>query len=1017
MSPSHRHPKAPSIRPQPRKASTFSFLLAGFTVFGLLPFAVAQRSPAEPAEQEKQSTIELSPFTVSASSDVGYLATSSTGGTRLRTDLKDIASQISVMTPEFLEDIAATSLEDAFAYSLNIENLSEYTNAYTNNGDMPSGVGSETRSRTRGLTESSASHDFFFTKVRIDTYNTERITLASGPNSILFGLGSPSGLTDTSFKRAKLGKFSGEVSLRVDDEGSFRKVVDLNVPLIPNLVSVRAVVLDEELDYWRKPSGANNQRLFGTFTFQPFKGTTIRGWYEDANLNERPMRNTIARDSVSKWIAAGKPIFDNAGINQSTASSVVLARIASQGLTGIVARQSNSQQILSVGPIQNNMHMTSWANTVGTLGLAADLPSPDTNIIGTLRDSSIFPWNINYNGNGTLNVSESWIAGIAIEQRLRDNIHMEIGYNREEKDTAFTDMIRGIPILQADANKYLPDGITPNPNAGRLYFESPQSRYSSRYNEREDLRATLSGDFDLTRRSKWLGSHRVAGLYSHERFIDVDAQASDLKIISNHSFTTGTPETQLRNANRNVRVRGYVDDPGTPGGIYWVEVPFDPMAANLDLNGVQIISGPGNPYGASGSTDIVRNRLNSTMGVVQSRWWNNRIVTTYGVRRDALDQIYVATPLRGTGNAPYVPFKEVIAAGLPNYDRSTVGSTRTKSVVVHATPWLSLHFSEANTFSPGFQGANPDGTRIPSPTGRGRDFGFMLVPFEAHKLNIRVNFYEANTGPDSYTLSGAIRNGVGQIERAAVEAGAEPHPTYRPQDFDSEYYAVTASTVSKGIETTVTANFTENWRFSVSVAKSTAKQSDIGSQWEKLLQERIPVWSQHADAFLSGSTTTTIRQAFTNLIDEFNTMEQSNGAKIESGRDWRVNASTRYAFDRGWGKGFFVGSQLRWRSEATPGYIAREIPNKYAFPGVPDRVAVQDRSMPVISPATTNVDVFLGYNRKLMQGKLRWSIQLNVRNALNADTLTLQRPYADGSPRVFANLQPRSYIVTNTFRF
>jgi hypothetical protein len=977
-------------------------------------------APAVEEEPLDDETVVLSPFTVSASSDVGYLATSSTGGTRLRTDLRDIGSQISIMTPEFLEDIAATSLDDAFAYSLNIENLSEYTNAYVNNGDMPSGVGSETRSRTRGMTESSASHDFFFTKIRIDTYNTERITLASGPNSILFGLGSPSGLTDTTYKRAQLSKFSGELVLRVDDEGSFRKVVDLNAPVIRNMLAVRAVVLDEDLDYWRESAGSDNRRTFGTFTFNPFKSTSIRGWYEDVRLEEIPMRNTIVRDGVTKWLDAGRPLFNNFGISNATPASVVNAAIGNQGLTGIVARNTATQQILALGSTTGSLHLSNWANTVGTLGFAADLPTPDTNIIGTLRDPSVFPWDVNYNGDGTRNYTEGNIAGIALEQRFTDKIFAEVAYNTEEKENAFTDVVRGIPILQADANMYLPDGVTPNPNVGRLYFDSPQSRYSSRYNERRDFRATISGEFDLAKHNKWLGNHRIAVLYSREEFLDVDdPQASDFKIISNHSFTTGTPETQLRNANRNVRVRAYVDEPGTPGGVYWVKMPagLDPMAADFTIGDVHVVSGEANPYGDTGATDIVDSLLNSTMGVIQSHWWDGRLVTIFGLRHDSLDQVYTATPLRTTGNSPYTPFEEVIANGLPDYNENTSGSTRTTAVVFHATNWISFHFNEANTFAPGYLGTNPDGTRIPSASGEGRDFGFTLTPFDPQRLTIRVNFYDANSGPNPYTLNGAIRNGVGRIEETVVAAGAEPHPTYRPQDYDSEYYSVTASTASKGVEVSLVANLTDNWRLALSVAKSESTQSDIGKQWDDLLHERSEVWAQYANELIIGSTSTTVTQEYLGLIDEFNTMNQSDGAKVESGRDWRINASTRYAFSEGALKGFHIGGQLRWRSEATPGYIAHLIPNEYPFPGVPDMVFVQDRSQPVTSPATTAIDAFIGYNRKFFDGKIRWSVQLNVRNLLDDDALTLQRPYSDGSPRVFAIQQPRSFILTNTFRF
>ena len=82
----------------------------------------AQSLPTPPAREEP---VVLSPFLAAAETDTGYLATSSLAGTRLKTDFRDIASQVSVMTPEFLADIGAFSNNDAFTYSMNTENAAE----------------------------------------------------------------------------------------------------------------------------------------------------------------------------------------------------------------------------------------------------------------------------------------------------------------------------------------------------------------------------------------------------------------------------------------------------------------------------------------------------------------------------------------------------------------------------------------------------------------------------------------------------------------------------------------------------------------------------------------------------------------------------------------------------------------------------------------------------------------------------------------------------------------------------
>src|SRR6266567_2259739 len=92
----------------------------------LLPFARAQVAPAPspspasstrsasiPVEENKDAdTVELSPFVVNAAEDKGYRATSTLAGTRLKTDLRDVGSAITVVTEEFLRDTGARNSED-----------------------------------------------------------------------------------------------------------------------------------------------------------------------------------------------------------------------------------------------------------------------------------------------------------------------------------------------------------------------------------------------------------------------------------------------------------------------------------------------------------------------------------------------------------------------------------------------------------------------------------------------------------------------------------------------------------------------------------------------------------------------------------------------------------------------------------------------------------------------------------------------------------------------------------------
>ena len=87
--------------------------------FACASATVAAAQSVPPPAASSQEVIELSPFVISSGEEKGYVATSSLAGSRMKTELKDIASQIDVLTPEFLADIGARNIADAVVYSSN----------------------------------------------------------------------------------------------------------------------------------------------------------------------------------------------------------------------------------------------------------------------------------------------------------------------------------------------------------------------------------------------------------------------------------------------------------------------------------------------------------------------------------------------------------------------------------------------------------------------------------------------------------------------------------------------------------------------------------------------------------------------------------------------------------------------------------------------------------------------------------------------------------------------------------
>src|SRR5829696_3307472 len=181
------------------KVARFSATLVGCS--SLIATAVAQLVPPPAAVTTRtgeEAPVELSPFVISESSDVGWVATETLAGSRLRTNFKDVPNQIETLTKDFMDDLGVSNIDQALVYTANVENYTDY---------MPQTPGNQVSSpaqggRVRGLGAGTLSRNFFKISNPTDNFNIERATVASGPNAILFGLGSPAGILDATPARA-----------------------------------------------------------------------------------------------------------------------------------------------------------------------------------------------------------------------------------------------------------------------------------------------------------------------------------------------------------------------------------------------------------------------------------------------------------------------------------------------------------------------------------------------------------------------------------------------------------------------------------------------------------------------------------------------------------------------------------------------------------------------------------------------------------------------------------------------
>jgi hypothetical protein len=268
----------------------------------------------------------LSPFQVDATKEKGYFAENTLAGSRMRTNIADLGAAITVVTKQQMEDTASLDVNDIFRYELGTEGSTSYTPSVQSMrtdgiadtiagatfGNSMTASTNSTANRVRGLGSPSFALNYYQTisQVPFDSYNAASFEINRGPNSMLFGMGSPAGIVNQSTAQAQINKNTGSVQIRVDDRGSNRASLSFNKTLVEDKLAIYGAFLYNDQQFERKPSYDISRRQYGAITYKPFKKTKLTASIEGYSNDNRRPNNLTPVDGVSEWRAAGKPYYD-----------------------------------------------------------------------------------------------------------------------------------------------------------------------------------------------------------------------------------------------------------------------------------------------------------------------------------------------------------------------------------------------------------------------------------------------------------------------------------------------------------------------------------------------------------------------------------------------------------------------------------------------------------------------------------------------------------------------------------
>lgn len=941
--------------------------------------------------QDDDDVFELTPFEVEANSEIGYTATQTLSGTRMRSDLSDVGASVDVLTEEFLEDIGASDMYDALDSVASVSTLqnsggqSEFENEFWFSTPYVS----------RGFTSNLTLLDFFERiQVPVDNYNTTNFTVARGPNSVLYGIGSPGGVVNATLKKAVFGELPTTLQVRADSEGSFRTTLDFNQVLIEDQLAVRVALLNDDREEFLDPAGFKRKAAYGAVTWKPLEHTTFSATAESGSDDQVFRWTTASYDAVTPWLNAGSPTVANAGdpINQSFGSGL--------------DRQANFFVNVAGGasvPVMN------WVGTGRSeqFEIAGHPNQADIRKTSFTEDTAIFDIeNVQFMGRARERELDWEDFTVTLDQRIIEGLQLQLAYNYAETEYYTLNSFPGLGV-HIDPNQQLPNGNA-NPNFLSPYIEISRHDFNASLTKADTFRSTISYEFDLNENKVFgvgLGRYSILGMHENRRQRNLFA----LFVRANTIGTAGGGN--LSNLGNRIRTRVYLDTDVTPDGN--TVAPYFSDTWNL-------IDDPGVTSGwvRRGTSRNIVDTRETNVAAVQAFYWKaekgfDRLILTAGQREDDTTSqstiyprtsqgIFVGENFRGN---PFEADRSVVWDGTLNFGtpgavNPTDNTSNTYSAVFKPTSQIGLTYNFSDVLISA-SSLNPDIFDMISPAtvGETEDFGIRASLFDDKVVTSLVRYETASNNASENNVRSQFSGDINNMWNV-IDPSREELPT-RFNTFRNDE--------SIGYEFTATANLTSNWRARLAVNKVETTIVSRLPVTDQYIATHLSTWEANRNLALDPSVVIaneyeTVGDALDDLQQTIADLHALEGTSPLALREWKVVFNTGYNVKEGRFKGFGFGGGFIWEDSDTIGYAV-------------DANNIVDPSRPFEGEELFNVNAFASYKTKVFDRDLK--LQLNVKNLLDKDGTFPRQARDDLSGNPYITRQqiraPRTFTLTATF--
>jgi outer membrane receptor protein involved in Fe transport len=566
--------------------------LPALFVLASLPSAAQQVRPdATAGADARDEVVMMSVFNVNTEKDDGYIASETLVGGRINTEVLMTPSDITILTREFLNDVAAETYMDTAQWLTSAEVTPRDIGVPVDNGDRVS---------FRGMAATYPTRNYFRYQTNIDGFVVERLENARGPNSLLYGDAVAGGIINFSTKQAYINRKIKNVQLRLDSEGSLRATADFNITL-GRKAAVRVNLLANEGKNWISTYLNNRYGAQIAAKYRLSRNTEIMVEAEGGNWRQN-YTPASAGDYMSSW--------DRKTVITSTTSSYGkgITRYGTDHLTFM----PNYDEL---GVINGK----GWGVTQGTgLRIVDNLESRVTEYLSENYQFPSLKRGFSIQPSNFLTRNKYNVESATIQQQVGRNLVLELAWQHSQHKLDFDQ--GSWDNYRIDINQNMTIGgdngtIVPNPR-----FLEPYSEiyYTKQLNDQYNTDYRASAAYILPFKT------------FHQRLIFSASQRDTQYNYKNYQFarSNGTNPSMYATENR-VFVR-----------YYWNDGPQD-FKAPTNSNGYE--------FGWVKTNDsLTKGRLRTYSLATVGYYWDSRISLVGGIRRDAYHESVKRPTVRDT---------------------------------------------------------------------------------------------------------------------------------------------------------------------------------------------------------------------------------------------------------------------------------------------------------------------------------------------------------------------------------